>query len=172
MDDCWDSNPKLRPTFASLATLWRDLIYDFVRGPTSAIFDYGQRQRKRILAVANSKKKKNAWSGWTNVPQLPDKYKTLCAVRATEALIEKIKKFKVTTTTIKSPDDAGANIEDVALFLAKPARNAKNRAWKPMKDSTIASKFKAAFLDNVSNHGGDVLSKSHNAHTSRHAARG
>ncbi len=145
------------------ATAWRgaDLAGVFIKNSFDFVPANNGVPKLIKIRMYDSKKKKNQWSGWTTIPELPEEFKNLCAVRAVQSLIKKVQKLKASTTTVSSPDGTG-KCDDTTLFLATPG---KGRVWHPMKHSTINNKFKMVFLDNVSDHSGTPLSSRYKAHS-------
>lgn len=94
----------------------------------------------------DGKKGKNKWSGYTFIPRLADRWKNLCIARMVDLLIHQTKDLNLVQVDIK--DSKGVATKDTPLLISVVPDKASG-IYGPVKDSTVASKFKCALFDHV-----------------------
>lgn len=146
---------------ADLAGLYHDFSFDYT---------YDPEDNSKITAVKirtyDSKVQKGRWSPWTSLPIFDVQYKHICAARALLYLCSKTRDLNVAKTEILHPD-SGKTVAATPLFVYKKQGN-----YLPLKNETIASKFKKTFLANVTTKRGQkecTLKDLYTAHSSRNA---
>ena len=155
---------------ADLAGLYEDHSFKF---------DEPHSGKPRVMHVRTfgAKTNKNAWSAFSAVPELPDDWADLCAVRAVSELRRRNADLSIEQVEVPDPDSKrGVRVVASPLLLGVPSKRAKrSRDGKPvhkaLQGTTINSKFKSAFLANVvtDEDSGRTLAHDHGPHSSRHA---
>ena len=123
---------------ADLVGLFPDYSFDWT-------YDHADNSKITALRLRtyDTKVKKGVWSAYTTIPVLSNKYRFLCAVRAIRELLQRWGQLQVQAEEINNPDGPGKVSARPLLVCTKGGKVI------PYKQDTIGSKFKRAFLSNV-----------------------
>lgn len=145
------------------ATGWRSADLTGVYVEYSFDFKYKDGKLSELL-IRNfdTKVKKGKWSAFTSIPVLAEEFRHLCAARVLLLLRERVRALdSVPTTEVLHPDN-GTKPKTTPLFITA------TKAHAPLKDQTIANKFKNGFLKNITD-GEKKLSAKYKPHSCRNA---
>ena len=132
---------------------------------------WGIRKFNRGLELRfwNGKKTKNAWTGWSRLYKLSEKFATICPVRAVETLLEMVPIEKVDTIQVQQDVDKEKTYDAPLICYAKPDQDGMHRC---LIDKTISKKAQELLLDNVkdkTSKGEEPFSKFWKPHSFRHS---
>ena len=158
---------------------WRGADLTGLYADQSFKFDAPFSGRPKVMHVRafGNKTAKNAWSAYSEVPELPEAWADLCAVRAVSELLRRNAGLSIEQVQVMDPgSNRGTKVAASPLLLGVPSKTAKRsrdnkQVHRALKASTVNSKFKKAFLARVTTDAatGRTLANDHAPHSSRHA---
>lgn len=116
------------------------------------------------VSLYDTKAKKHKWSAPVFFPRLHDDYASLCLYRLFRDFHLFIDKLDIQTVEVFDHD--GKRTKAKPLFICQDGGKKK---FKAMSQGTARNYFGRAFLDNVTDRGGDVYAKHFAPHSARHA---
>ena len=124
------------------------------------------------IRLWSTKAKKGAWSSPVFLPRLAAKWRKLCAYTALKSLLLALRDRDCPSSTLPSPAQVSRMVQARPLMVFEPSKTQQKRgnvSLRPLAESTLASYFKSAFLENIRGDDGLPFSSSFGPHSVRNA---